>query len=365
MEKTKKNIDFGVQLNYTQENTNLSLEYIDSKKTIKFFDHVTLSEDLGFARPLKLGNGDVIWKIEDFLTKDECEILVNVCESTGFESIGHIYNTDFRDSKRILAFDENQCLIETLQNRLNNDCFLERLYKRKWKKPYGFYSEKSKCKPNSIDINPCIRFNKYDKNSKGFGWHRDAQYTQNHKIRSNYTLVVYLTDNDDGAINFIAPKYDFIHEGHTVEEEMNSIKKFRKLKINPKQGMALIFDQRLLHKADPCINPKYVLRTDLLCHIENNLELKKDVERLQSLTQKLFRQAQYYELNSNIDMAQELYERCLSLRQNPHRIKKFPIHLEKLLVDISVQCDLINQESVMRLISRSGHKYVYDYTMGY
>ena len=349
-------------------NISNSLENIDPKRTIKFFDEEREYAE-SFAISYKLGRDNIIWTIEDYLTEEECDILIGMCEYNGFDSIDHIYDTEYRDSERILAFDENGCLVKTLENRLNNDLFIKRLTTSRWKEPFGFNLKNYKWGKNTNNINPCLRFNKYSNNSNGFGWHRDAQYTQNEDIRSNYTMVVYLTNNSDGATHFISPKNSFVNRGYTVHQEMNILEQigFDTIKINPKKGMVIIFDQRLLHKADPCANPKYILRTDLLCRgipYPTPQKDKKNIfsieKKLETLTRQLFRQAQYYELESKpeyISKAQELYEICLSLRQNPQEIKDYPEHLEKLLVDIPIE----EQFYSVKLVSRSGHKYVFKY----
>lgn len=338
-----------------------SLETLDPKKTVTFLKN-KLPYDESLAIPHKLGKYDIVWTIEDFLSEEECDKLIEVCEETGFDTIDHLYEKEYRDSVRLLAFDENGLLVKTIEERLKNDYFLDRLNKKKWKSPYGLNADKYKWNDNNGKINPCLRFNKYPDGSKGFGWHRDAQYTQNNNIRSNYTIVIYLTENEGGNIHFIAPKKKFIHNGLTTKEEMKNLKSGHALEISPQKGMAVIFDQRLLHKADSCEDEKYVLRTDLLCYgeLDEDAETTELEKKVWNLAKRLFRQAQYYELTgkkTNINKAQRLYDICLSLRQHPHMINKYPANLEKLLVNIPEGKKVYN----LRLVSRSGEKYVFQF----
>lgn len=525
-----------------------TLENIDEKKEISFLSSKQIHRN-SLPIPCELGRKQIIWKIHRFLTDEECDEIIQVSEKAGFEQLDHLYKKEYRDSQRILAFDANQNLIQTLTERLLNGKFLDILEIHQWKKPYGFHTDEYHWVRNDGEINPCLRINKYPATSTGFGWHRDAQYTQTTDFRSNYTLVVYLSDHDDGAIHFISPKNKFTHQGYTVQQEMDLIEAgggFDTLKITPKKGMAVVFDQRLLHMAEPCSKTKYILRTDLLCygairmdpkpmdhdliwaikriiydifnqleaHIEvfdndtkemlinclwdeTEEEMKRNPESpdfdrvfqnftnqlddfdeeiidlfrqifmdnvlkikaiqdekishaldkldqpiketinlicgpdltnkttrdfiqvmitkeivaainknnkmpnfeeviknvlecyvlddetyhhifktfvtkadqlyqttlhsLEDLTRKLFRQAQYYELHDsqeNIKQAQELYEICLSLRQNPQQITQYPKHLEELLIDLPINQQFLS----VKLLSRSGDRYVFAYS---
>jgi len=340
-----------------------SLETLDVKVTVDFLhDNPKLFTD-SIATQHKLGNKYRIWTIEDFLSIDECNEIINSCNKIGFESLKESYDINYRDSERILAFDKNNYLIDTIEKRLNNDEFLKRLQNNKVK-PYGFNTDNYEWSNNN-NINRCLRINKYEPNSNGFDWHRDAQFTENENIKSNYTLLIYLTNNTDGSINFIAPKDDFIHNGYTSIEELDILNKINcdTFQILPKVGMAVIFDQRLLHKAVSNTEIKYVLRTDLVAYgtklndTETELELK-----IKNLTKQLFRQAQYFELELNNTKAKDLYEICLSLRQTPNKIINYPEHLEKLLVQIPINKQIVDNDIFsIELLSRSGSKYEYKY----
>ena len=66
------------------------------------------------------------------------------------------------------------------------------------------------------------------------------------------------------------------------------------LMLMPKRGTAVIFDQRLIHKAVPSKQTKYVLRTDLLSELLHDVPQKSPLEtKIEDLTKQLFIQAQY------------------------------------------------------------------------
>lgn len=120
-------------------------------------------------------------------------------------------------------------------------------------------------------INPLLRFIRYKKS--GFLIpHYDAPFVKNSYEKSLSTLVIYLTDNDDGETRFLFDDQinlkindrDFSDKNYTPKE------KDVLLKIKPKAGDAIIFDHRLLHDSDKVgENEKIIIRTDLMFRRED------------------------------------------------------------------------------------------------
>lgn len=308
-------------------------------------------------------NNHRIWIVNDFLHKSECDEIVKSCETHGFKKLEG-YSADFRDSERLLAFDKNGVLLDTINDRLGN--VLTEISQEEKIRPYGFFSDQYVWS-DIMGINECLRVSKYHPGSKGFGYHRDAQYTSNN-IRSAYTILIYLSDsNNDGQLEFVAPNNIYPHEGLTMSEEMKLIgTNCENYQIVPKKGMAVIFDQRLIHRALGCKNAKYVIRTDLLTEgtKKSTYRESKLQRELKELTQKLFRQAQYNELlgtEQAYTKSKELYEICISLRQNPQKIKVYPKHLEKLLEDMPVNVPIVDSNYTLNLFYRNGYQYVFKY----
>ena len=305
-------------------------------------------------------NNHKIWTIDNFFTQSECNEIIASCELNGFKKLQG-YDTNFRDNERILVFDKNGNVVETINNRMVN--VLKEIYDEEKVKPYGFFVDQYKWS-NIIGINECLRISKYNSNSNGFGYHRDAQYTHNN-IRFVYTILVYLSDcTDDGQLEFISPNTNYVHCGYTMDQELDLVNKsYETHSLVPKKGMAVIFDQRLIHRAHPCKNTKYALRTDLLVEGVKNISYNENCLQLNlmQLTQKLFRQAQFCEMNELNEDAKNLYEMCISLRQNPQKIKTYPSHLESWLKDLTVDAPIIGSNYTLELITRNGSNYVFKY----
>jgi prolyl 4-hydroxylase len=338
-----------------------NIETLDPKSSLCFLDNINDSHVAQTPTEVKLSsetNG--IWKIENFLSDSECDEIISKCEENGFQDIS------YRSSKRLIGFDNNANLMNTIKSRLDNNLFNDDFRENKWKTPYGFYTDLIDWNKN-IKINPCFRINKYV--DSGFDLHRDAQFTENYFVRSNYTLIVYLNDDyEHGSTCFVNPKtkdnYDNIN-GKTINEEMQNID-YEYIEIKPKKGTAVIFDQRLIHGGSIANGTKYILRTDLIATANKckngedmikinspELELEK---RIENLTKLLFRQAQYNELGGS--PCSELYERCISLRQNPSMLADYPADLESL-----IQYEIINNyiTSELKHIKRSANKHVFEY----
>jgi hypothetical protein len=284
---------------------------------------------------------DIIWEGQVF-SRELCNHLISKCETHadgGFISIDS-YSAAFRDSQRILSFDKNMDLVKLLSEQLGKDWLIERMnYHFEKIQPYGI----ANINWNAISsdykmINPCLRFNRYV-NSIGFEWHRDAQFTQSNAYKSQFTLLVYLNDDYEGGETvFKIPKPEFYDKyesyniGLSLEEELQLERdgkiEFDTITIKPKKGSIVIFDQRLLHKSNPVIGTKYIMRTDLCRNGKKNRELSTNESKCQLLIQRLFKTAELYELeiagkpdSPHLDtyrkLCKEFYERSLSLRQNP------------------------------------------------
>jgi hypothetical protein len=332
------------------------LENLDPKISINFLNNIGDDIDSN-AMQIKINPNNVIWQIDDFLLEDECNQIISSSE------LNHFTKLEYRDVERLLCFDKNENLIKTIEKRLNGDSLLDRLNKKLWKEPYGFNLDVTWQK-NGNRINNCLRINKYT-NTQSFKWHRDAQYTESPLIKSNYTIIIYLNDNfENGETIFRVPNNEIEHNGLTVDQELEKMIDYNDIIIKPKKGTAIIFDQRLLHMANSVINTKYVLRTDLICVANKTENYSTElVNKLNVLTKKLFRQAQYYELeNINQKECNELYEICLSLRQNPYKITNYPQYLEDLLIDINIDNKILSN---LRLISINGQEHKYKFKSNY
>ena len=112
-----------------------SLTTLDEKTNInllnKFQKH-NVSEQI----PIDLNNY-VLWTINDFLTESECSEIIASSNTFGFKKLEG-YDKNFRDNERILAFDSNGQLLDTINDRLGN---VLKVMSEEKVKPYGFYAD--------------------------------------------------------------------------------------------------------------------------------------------------------------------------------------------------------------------------------
>lgn len=333
----------------------INLKTLDCKTQVKFFDdsYDIINNNCNAQKYTFLNN--TIWTISNFLSNDECDSVINTCENVGFD------NVEWRNSSRLMVFEDNEKLENIIKLRLKDDGFLNRLNTVNHVKPYGFHSDTIQWSYNTEQINNCFRINKYEKD-QGFYPHRDAQYTESSTRKSNYTMLIYLNDDfEDGETEFFIPLKDYINTGYLINEELRKFP-FIKAPFKPRKGMAIIFDQRLIHKGKNVLSgTKYVLRTDMICNGEKYLDYVSTIEELTyKLCRGIFRQAQYQELDKSLhDNTSKLYEICIALRQMPHLITEYPAHLEKYLINT---CNVtVNIDPILTFIARDGMNYTFTY----
>jgi hypothetical protein len=300
--------------------------------------------------------GSPIWEIKNFFTPFICK---NIIEIINGDEHNNFTPLNFRDCSRLIFRDKNNILENLINKRLKK--ILPNLNEdKKWVKPYGFNRD-IVWKKNDCNINGTFRINKYT-NSEGTEYHRDAQFTEAKNIKSNYTVLIYLNDSyKSGETIFLKGTEKYQFNGMSIKEEIKKIgRKKETIKIIPEIGKCIIFDQRLLHKSNSIKGEKYVLRTELICQgqiiedNENNLPEKIELENsIEILAKKLFRQAQYYDLENELT---DLYDRVINLRQNPSKINKYPKNLEKLLVSKKYNLEITKN---IILKNRSSNCYIY------
>jgi prolyl 4-hydroxylase len=160
-------------------------------------------------------------ELDNILSKDECNSLISLAESKGFEKapFNNSLNSEIRKSSRVIITDID--LADKLYERIKEYI------------PSG-------------TINPYFRFLKYTKGDE-FKPHTDGQYydKQSNTI-SKLTLLIYLNEDYKG--------------GYTTLNKDNNW-----CSITPKAGKILLQDQRILHAVFPLEEGvKYVIRTDIM-----------------------------------------------------------------------------------------------------
>lgn len=115
-------------------------------------------------------------------------------------------------------------------------------------------------------INPLLRFIHY-KNSGFLIPHYDAPFIKSNQERTLSTMVIYLTDNEDGSTRFLKDEQLLkpFNQRDFSDQFFKPEQKDILLTVKPRKGDALIFDHRLLHDSEN-VNEKdkFIIRTDLL-----------------------------------------------------------------------------------------------------
>jgi hypothetical protein len=232
---------------------------LDEKKIINF----TFEKNIENAKEQNIIShkieNNTLWEIDNFINPEICSIIVNDCNKNGFEKV------EYRKMERLICWDETNILVDLIETNLKE--WTEKLNDDNWEIPRGFENNFIIWDKNKQKINQCLRINKYVSNK--IKTHRDAQYTQSKTVKSNYTLLIYLNDEEiinGGDTEFIIPTKEFENNGLTIKQELELIdNNYQSLKIKPKIGKAIIFPHFLLHGSTQLNGLKYVLRTDLIC----------------------------------------------------------------------------------------------------
>ena len=173
------------------------------------------------------------WVVEDFLTLEECQTMIDLGESVGFHqsAINHPSGTvlDLRTRNNERAIMDNPSTAGWLFDRLKEHLPPEM---------FGCPLE---------GLNERIRFYRYGPGHY-FTPHRDGILNLPDGRMSCLTLLIYLNDGFEG--------------GETTFRDLEET-------IIPKPGMALLFQHRLVHEGKTVTaGRKYVLRSDVMYRVQ-------------------------------------------------------------------------------------------------
>ena len=274
-----------------------------------------------------------MYRVRGLLRPSECEAILGACRTTplrdAFQRVAGCPRS------RLLGFESNEVMLRAMETRLGEG-MPEAV--RCGSVPYGFGTEQMSWVTSGA-LNPCMRITHYEYGGDHFPEHRDAQYTEAFNARSSHTLLVYLNSDFDGGETVL---------GHH--------------RVRPVQGDALVFDQRWEHTGNPTVNgTKFVLRSDLVSRSDSPRPSLSDVEeRMHTLTARLFRQAQYHELEGDIVSAGRLYALVMDLRCGAIPRDVYPADLEGLLTPIPMAAPVTGTN--LECVSRTGHTTLYRYS---
>lgn len=204
--------------------------------------------------------------IKDILTSQEIDKIMQEINNQNWQPVGVSgYKKDYlKDptqvigSYRVSLYSEEFAKI--LWERIN-----QHFVKNKEGNPFGHLDWQGHKTWKAVGVNPLMRFIKYLPNGSLIP-HYDSPFVYNEQKSTLMSLVIYLSDGQEGATRFIKDSQDeipledrnFQDWGRKATSE--EIKSFKK----PKKGEAIAFEHKLLHDSEDLVNEtKIILRTDI------------------------------------------------------------------------------------------------------
>jgi prolyl 4-hydroxylase len=174
---------------------------------------------------MKIADG--IYTIPNLLTPEECQELIALTESLGYEAApittggGFVMRPDIRNNARVILDDVPRAEAQWQRIHPHVPQFLDGR--------------------QAIGLNERFRFYRYDPGER-FAPHIDGPYRRDNGEESLLTFMVYLNGGFSGG-------------------ETN----FGEVCITPETGLGLLFDHYLLHEGTAVTSGrKYVLRSDVM-----------------------------------------------------------------------------------------------------
>ncbi|EFA78723.1 hypothetical protein PPL_08184 [Heterostelium album PN500] len=191
----------------------------------------------------------VAFTLENVFSKEECEQWIALTEKQGYEPA--LVNVGY--GKQVLMTDvrnNDRCIIDSEE-------MANKIYDRiKHLLPADFHNH------DMIELNERLRFLRYRGKDQKFEPHQDGSYQRTdgpkRGDRSLVTLQLYLND---------------VEQGGETTFFTGSWRDEKRVPVNPKAGMVLVFQHNLLHEGSPCTKGvKYVMRTDVMYRERSTLK---------------------------------------------------------------------------------------------
>lgn len=191
------------------------------------------------------------YTVDGVLTKEECEAWMAEMEGGGhpFEpakintGVGEVLAPETRNCSRLYV-DNDKEKLGMLWDRI--------------RPTFPTWDDEQYGKPQGL--NPRLRVMRYEP-GQYFKPHYDGNYDGIEGRVSYWTLQVYLNDAFEGG-DTVFYKSSGVVGWEDTEEGVENLLKVR---VRPKQGSVLIFDQELYHEgAEVTKGTKYIVRTDIL-----------------------------------------------------------------------------------------------------
>lgn len=178
--------------------------------------------------PLDL-TAPMVWTVPDIITREECRALIARIDEAGLApapittGAGFVMRPDIRNNSRVV---------------MDDPLLAGELFRRVASHVPAVLSAS-----DVVSANERLRCYRYERGQR-FAPHYDGAFVRNAEEMSRLTFMVYLNDDFTGGTT------NFLH----LEK-----------RIEPRAGMALFFQHRLLHEGSEVTDGvKYVLRSDVM-----------------------------------------------------------------------------------------------------
>jgi len=187
----------------------------------------------------------VCFVVHGVMTPDECRALIVRCEGEGWHPASLAYD---------LASGEKAGDEAVLVGRRDSDrCILndDDLASKLWRAIETLVPPRAFEPLRPTRINSCLRCLRYRVGQAGFAKHVDGRCVVGGEI-SRVSVMLYLND-------------DFVGGATRLCCEDDAVDALRGVDVAPRTGMALVFDQGILHKGSPVRQGvKYSVRTEVM-----------------------------------------------------------------------------------------------------
>eukprot|EP01125_Pyxidicula_operculata_P007220 TRINITY_DN2454_c0_g1_i2.p1 TRINITY_DN2454_c0_g1~~TRINITY_DN2454_c0_g1_i2.p1 ORF type:complete len:975 (-),score=208.94 TRINITY_DN2454_c0_g1_i2:42-2966(-) len=292
-----------------------------------------------------------LFTIENFLTKKECQSLIDCSEKMKYSSIEWEYDPAYRNATRVVTVSDvlSQAMWKRLMQNIDSSDIADI-------RPFGFGNEGTW---TPFCVNECIRFTKYTA-GQFFKPHKDGSFVRNNENRSIWTIMVYLNDTDSfkgGNTTF----YSAGELGDHEEQDKQNVKLEVVHEQTPKTGMAVIFNHDLNHEGGEVTQGwKYILRTDVMFRridrdtFSEKTEFRSNpyyiqAEELYQLSIKLQKEGDPLGSTKAYLRAQELQAKLPSVKSKlGPEYDWLPIEVYRKITGYLDNCDLLKMASISR-----------------
>lgn len=281
-----------------------------------------VQEDCSKASQFRVPGADCI-VVENFLSDEECDAIINACESVGYTYWRQRHHNEDEESSTASEKESKEVrVVNTIEGRFPklSQRLTERILSAVHLDPKVFHEDMECAEdlyerdlegewiPHALSEN--LLMGRYGPGGH-FMPHVDGSTIEDLNTRSMYTLLIYLNDVVDGGETFLLSGDQC--KVTVLDEKTNTLRGNPEARIGavkPKKGSAAFFYHSLLHEASPVGSGfKYICRADLLYRRNPPiLTAPKDVEAFA-----LYEKARILESSGKAGEACEMFQRIRRL----------------------------------------------------